>query len=221
MPKRVESAESPFQRAAKEGIAGHASTDEQSDTNEIQPPLKVDIATNAVRNPAGSPLTEQQLQWIDPFLEAIAEGMTIKDASARARVHPTVAHKRRKTDAEFRRKWNEAADISTRLLEQEAQRRAHKGVEEPVFYKGEQVGTVQKYSDTLLIFLLKARKPEVYRDNAGASPDTVVNISVETVENKAELNITAQAQPALPTNDIPLITDIAPEAPEIDSAGAE
>ena len=58
-------------------------------------------------------------------------------------------------------------------LEAEARRRAIEGVEEPVFHKGEQVGTLRKYSDVLLIFLLKGARPERYRDNyqrAGTGP---------------------------------------------------
>ena len=35
---------------------------------------------------------------------------------------------------------------------------------EPVFYKGAKCGAVQKYSDLLLIFLLKARRPDMYRE---------------------------------------------------------
>lgn len=50
-------------------------------------------------------------------------------------------------------------------LEAEARRRAMDGVDEPVYHKGEVVGHVRKYSDTLLIFLLKAHRPHKYRDN--------------------------------------------------------
>jgi hypothetical protein len=39
------------------------------------------------------------------------------------------------------------------------------GVEEPIVYQGEITNTVRRYSDTLLIFLLKARRPEKFRDN--------------------------------------------------------
>lgn len=56
--------------------------------------------------------------------------------------------------------WQMAAE----LLEAEAFRRAHDGVEEPVFQGGAEVGRVRKYSDTLLIFLLKGAKPNTYRD---------------------------------------------------------
>jgi hypothetical protein len=39
--------------------------------------------------------------------------------------------------------------------------------ETPIFHRGQHIDTVVKteYSDTLLIFLLKARAPEKYRDN--------------------------------------------------------
>ena len=50
----------------------------------------------------------------------------------------------------------------------EARRRALTGVEEPVYYKGEAVDRTAKYSDTLLIFLLKAHRPEKFRDNVSA-----------------------------------------------------
>ena len=45
-------------------------------------------------------------------------------------------------------------------------RRAFEGVERPVYYKGEQVGTWRFYSDALAMFLLKAHRPERYRGTA-------------------------------------------------------
>ena len=50
-------------------------------------------------------------------------------------------------------------------LEAEARRRAVKGVRKPVYYKGKVVGFNRKYSDTLLMFLMKGAMPEKYRDN--------------------------------------------------------
>jgi hypothetical protein len=59
-----------------------------------------------------------------------------------------------------------AQEEAVEALELEARRRAEKGVVKPVYYQGEVCGTVREYSDTLLIFLLKAARPERYRDNA-------------------------------------------------------
>ena len=51
------------------------------------------------------------------------------------------------------------------ILEAEAHRRAVEGVEEPVgWYKGQAGGTVRRYSDVLLMFLLKGVLPERYKD---------------------------------------------------------
>jgi hypothetical protein len=49
-------------------------------------------------------------------------------------------------------------------MEDEAKRRAFQGVKEAVYQGGKRVGTVQKFSDTLLIFMLKHNKKEVYTE---------------------------------------------------------
>ena len=59
-------------------------------------------------------------------------------------------------------------ELGTEALEYEAVRRAYHGVAEPVFYNGVQCGSVTKYSDKLLMFLLKARNPAKYREGSGA-----------------------------------------------------
>jgi hypothetical protein len=55
--------------------------------------------------------------------------------------------------------------LAVGALEDEALRRAVEGVEEPVYQGGKQVGVIRKYSDALLMFLLKAARPEKYREN--------------------------------------------------------
>lgn len=69
----------------------------------------------------------------------------------------------REAYTEFASDWDKAVELATEDLEKEVRRRALHGVDEPVFYKGEQCGVIRKYSDTLLMFAIKARKPE-YRD---------------------------------------------------------
>ncbi len=49
-------------------------------------------------------------------------------------------------------------------LEQEIDRRAFHGVEEPVFFKDQQVGTIRKFSDQLAMFRLRALAPDRYCD---------------------------------------------------------
>jgi hypothetical protein len=75
------------------------------------------------------------------------------------------AYDAKEADTEFSKEWEEAVEESIELMEAEARRRAFEGVLEPVFYQGEECGTIRKYSDTLLMFILKAKKPKEYRDN--------------------------------------------------------
>lgn len=68
-------------------------------------------------------------------------------------------------DPEYAAAFAESSESAIERLEREAVRRAAEGVSEPVYHRGQVVGHVQKYSDTLLIFLLKAARPDKYRDN--------------------------------------------------------
>ncbi|CAN0502903.1 unnamed protein product, partial [Discosporangium mesarthrocarpum] len=49
--------------------------------------------------------------------------------------------------------------------------RAYHGVEETVWHRGEAVGTRRRYSDQLLMFLLRAHQPEVYRETRSGSEE--------------------------------------------------
>lgn len=103
------------------------------------------------------------------FLEALSEGMTIEDAVKAARVSKSLLYKWRKTDATFAEEWKLAYEHGADALEAEAQRRAVEGVERPVYYKGVLCGVTREYSDTLLIFLLKARDPMKFCDRTRAA----------------------------------------------------
>jgi hypothetical protein len=100
------------------------------------------------------------------FLSALAEcGHVGKSAKAAGYCRRTV-YARRQKDTRFAELWDKAAEIGVAGLEDEARRRAFEGWHEPVHFQGRATGKIRKYSDTLLIFLLKAARPEKYRDNA-------------------------------------------------------
>jgi hypothetical protein len=136
----------------------------------------------------GRPVANAELDWIPAFLSALMEGASITRAARQANVHTTTVHQRRREDESFRAAWKEAADIGTELMEQEAARRAFHGTLRPVYQKGVRVGSVREYSDTLMIFLLKARSPAKYREGIGADGKTgsfVLNIQVVQVDSAA------------------------------------
>ncbi len=64
----------------------------------------------------------------------------------------------------FKQLHEEAKDEAFDALEGEAHRRAVVGVLKPVYQGGQRVGAIREYSDTLLIILLKAGRPEKFRD---------------------------------------------------------
>lgn len=102
--------------------------------------------------------------WAPEFLKAFGKSHLVTEAAEVAGINRSTAYDRRAKDPVFAEAWVEIEERSTELLEREAYRRAAVGVDKPVFQGGKQVGKVREYSDTLLIFLLKARRPDTYRE---------------------------------------------------------
>mgnify|MGYP003584922889 CR=1 FL=1 len=99
------------------------------------------------------------------FLAALSTYGNVTRAAEIAGLDRTALYNKRKGDAAFSRAWDEAEALGSAALEDEARRRAYEGWEEPVWHKGKECGSVRKFSDTLLIVLLKAHMPERYREN--------------------------------------------------------
>lgn len=123
------------------------------------------------------PVTDIIAKKLDVFIYELMQRGIVVQAARKARISAMTAYRHRLSDPEFSAAWDEAVDVAAGLLESEAHRRATKGVLEPVFYQGKKCGAVRKYSDTLLIFLLKAHKPERFKDN----------LNVEVTGNIGEL----------------------------------
>ena len=104
----------------------------------------------------------------DLFLVALTDTVNVTLACRRAGIPRRTVYDWRDADEAFARQWDEALDEGIDLLEAELHRRAFEGVERPVYYKGEQVGTWRFYSDALAMFLLKAHRPERYRGTHSA-----------------------------------------------------
>ena len=85
-------------------------------------------------------------------------------AMREAKVERDTIYRHRRNDPVFAKGWRSALRQAGDVLESEAWRRAYEGVAEPVAILGQRE-EVRKYSDTLLIFLLKGTKPKKYREN--------------------------------------------------------
>lgn len=111
--------------------------------------------------PQGQQLTEEQsIEAKRAFLEEFAQGGIVTPALKVAGVSfPTLA-RWQEHDEEFSLAYNLARKAADDRIRNEIKRRGLEGYEEPVFYQGEEVSRVRRYSDTLLIFLAKSRMPE-------------------------------------------------------------
>jgi hypothetical protein len=112
------------------------------------------------------------------MLKALALGMSPTRAAKAAGVGRSTAYLWRQEDPEFAAKWDEAVAQGIDRLEDEALRRAVEGVKRPVYRGGVLVGEITEYSDKLLMFLLKRRRPEVY-DRSHDGSRKVDSMSVE------------------------------------------
>lgn len=99
------------------------------------------------------------------FLEALAQSGNVTAAVAVAGISRTRAYELRKTDPTFAVAWDEAEEAAA-ALEAEARRRAVEGVAEPLVSAGKFVRdddgppiAIRRYSDNLLLALLRARRP--------------------------------------------------------------
>lgn len=109
-------------------------------------------------------LTLTKKDWKTVFLENLSKSPNITKAAKAAGYTRQRVYQIRDEDPEFAKLWDDALAQSLDTAEGELYRRAVRGVVKPVYQGGVEVGKIREYSDTLMIFLLKAHKPEVYRE---------------------------------------------------------
>lgn len=122
------------------------------------------------------------------FIAAYRVRGSILEAAKAAEMDRVLHYRWLHVSPHYAEKFSEAKEAVAELLEDEAIRRAYEGWDEPVKYQGEFTYpeeldpetkeirrvpgapplAIRKYSDTLLQFLLKAMKPEKYRERYSA-----------------------------------------------------
>ena len=109
--------------------------------------------------------------WAAEFLGALRDTGNVRLACQAAGISRPTAYDRRDRDPVFAGAWHWAREDAGELLEGEAWRRAVHGWDEPVYQGGKYVGNIRKYDSNLLVVLLKALKPEVYRERVDMTID--------------------------------------------------
>jgi hypothetical protein len=98
------------------------------------------------------------------FLIILNDTFNVSEAVQGVGVSSATVYSARKSDPDFAAAWDDVIEFGTDELIAEGRRRAYEGVDEPVFHQGRVVGHKKRFSDQLLMFLVKANRPE-YRDN--------------------------------------------------------
>jgi hypothetical protein len=111
------------------------------------------------------------------FLKTLASSGNVTLAASAAKLPRGTLYHWRDRDKGFAAAWIEAIEAATDSLEAEARRRAVEGVETTIVHGGRLVRdeagkplTIRRYSDSLLAMLLRAHRPEKYRDKSAPSP---------------------------------------------------
>lgn len=91
-------------------------------------------------------MTKLTIEKRETFLALLSEGASVKAAAAAAQASRQSFYALKAKDEDFAKAWEDCLEDGTDELEDEAVRRAKAG------------------SDTLLIFLLKGRRPDKYKD---------------------------------------------------------
>ena len=101
----------------------------------------------------------------DKFLAALAQTGNVSLACRSIAIVNRTIYEHRAKDPAFREAWDDALEEFADRVEAEIVRRGLAGYEKPIVYQGKVTGTVTEKSDTLLIFLAKALRPEKFREN--------------------------------------------------------
>ena len=135
------------------------------------------------------------------FCAALAMGVTVETAARSIGMSRSGAYKVRESDPAFAAAWKQAYEESTELLEAEAFQRAV-GREEPVLGKDGEIHYIKKYSDLLLMFLIKARKPQMYRESVDVNvrEERTIIVDLLPVEKGPDGKL------RLVDDDVPLLT---------------
>ena len=98
------------------------------------------------------------------FLTAVAAGSTPTGAARKAGIHRATVYRWRDSDPAFRDAWDAAHSAKVDRLEDSVLERAMLGVLEDVYYQGQVVGQRRVFSDRLAELVLKAERPDKYRE---------------------------------------------------------
>lgn len=118
------------------------------------------------------------------FLYWMRFGWSVESSAQFAGLAKDTVYAHREKDSAFAAAWDKAIEAGTDRLEDEAVRRATRGVKDPVYHEGKIVGARLKYSDVLLITLLNARRPEKFKYRAEVTQKSPEPVDLSKLSDK-------------------------------------
>ena len=91
------------------------------------------------------------------FLDALADGMSVTSAAAHAGYSRAYVYEMKELFPDFNAEWDDAVEQAADKFEDAIRQRAL-GATEAIVYKGQVTGTVERRSDILAMFYLKAKR---------------------------------------------------------------
>jgi hypothetical protein len=151
--------------------------------------------------PHGEQPVGLQRVWRRAFLAALREAGTVRAACEACDIDRSTAYDLRRADPSFAADWEDALEDFADALEMEAVRRA-RGIPECVIYQGKPCGvwldpsnnmvaegtpgarlvplTEMRYSDNLLMFMLKGTRPDKFAPKGESAPSSGGGAEVTT-----------------------------------------
>lgn len=140
--------------------------------------------------------------WRPRFIQALRNSGNVRASCQAAGIDRSTVYKAREKSKEFAEAWDEALEEAVDTLEAAAWTRARDGVtrREPVMYKGEKVGekVITEYSDQLMTLLLKAHRPDKYRERVDMKHSGKVEVEGLKEIALAQIAEWRKRQPDLP-----------------------
>lgn len=118
------------------------------------------------------------------FFAALAETCNVTESARRIGMSRRHMHHMRVTDKEFAKSWENAIEQATDALEAAARGRAIDGYKRPIYQGGKKVGEEIVYSDRMTEILLKAHRPEKFREKGfDLPPGSEIVIAMRTASD--------------------------------------
>ena len=139
---------------------------------------------------------EREAKKRETFLRALESTGSVFRACQIARLPRATAYRWRDADREFASAWQRSQQLGSDALQDEAIRRAVEGTARKKFYKGQPIIDPETgeqyveydYSDALLIRMLEARRPDLFKPRSDMPVGTHIQVHTMQVCTTPALN---------------------------------